>query len=253
MRFVLHIASVLSTALILGCTQKIFIPVSQVRFDTPEANGHRNTAVAINLRPSHKAIYLTDDYKTIPVNTLNPVIADTYEQRVVFFETVPIAVDYGFLDDLDIGILLSTFPQVYIKYQLTGVSQASAKKGNISSAIKLRVLQQSSVYNDNGVRQLSVTDLGQDISVSAGYRLTDDVMIYTSLFTQTHKYLGYVNVGSFPGPFNGHFTQNGISAAVHYDITKRSAFDLELVNTTIAAGISSNNSTVYNLRVVVRY
>lgn len=236
-----------------ACSAKI--PISQDRFDIPEAVGAHNLTVSVGVAPQFYELELSPNYTTTMVNTTNPNILigpKTLSDSISIFA---FDVGYGVNDNFEIGVSSSKLQAVYFKYQLVGKPQSQAKKGNFSLAIIVAPLFAMHGDVQSVTTSYDYSSAGVDLSALIGYRTADWVLVYGGSYFSKSHYAGTVRGGPvIPSyAYSGNYSTQGVTLGAHFNLNKRLYLSIERIWSQLHAGTSSYGNIFWGIRMGYRW
>ena len=172
---------------------------------------------------SPKNLELSSNYRSVPVDVLSPAINGDVELKM--------QIKLGLTDYWDVGIgpvfssrqrnasgvsdtATIALESIHTQLLLFGENHTKSKAGNFSVSLALATgLSRTSFTSSSGVGKF-FTDTGFfDRAILAGYRISDDILIYTSLFGVDYNYSGERDGYSYE-TFNGTAQASGNSIGI---------------------------------------
>lgn len=186
----------LSAVLLSGCTSLTMqLPTS--RLDSPEVLGAGSRRFEMGLgSSSHKNVIFTDDASKRPPDLSKP--------RIELNEPLSGHLGLGVFENFEVGVRTSVGPSPWRfigKLQLLGDSREKAKSGNFSLALTGGIgFAVSNLRGDQNGRfgpgghnwAASVRLFMTEAALIAGYRLTDELLVYAGGFHAHHTINGRI-------------------------------------------------------------
>jgi hypothetical protein len=227
MRLGARIAVFVVVMLAAGCGINAHLPAS--RLETPETYG-RPLAFGVDLGvQGSNSLSLTSDYTISPVDTDEP----TYTRST----GVKIGASVGLAERFDLALKTAWDSPLLLqgKYQLLGDPQGTAKQGNSSLAVTAAIgnHNQGGESDDTfsgGDDAYSMNAYMADASVIAGYRFSDNGLVFGGPFVQQYWISGTHTLDGAPEvAYDLDAQQYGVNLAIAFTINRIFQLTVEAV------------------------
>lgn len=247
--------------LFLGaCSYPIKIPVTQTRYDLPEARGDGKFGLTVGERNQEYRLILTPDAATTAMDTANPIIEVNDENLApalsvsgVYYQ---IDRDYSFLrpniglgisDRWEIGYKHNRQPSLYAKWQFLGEPQSRAEAGNFSMAVMLSGNWYQLDESVSGSYSVTMENVGADVSLITGIRITRNLLAYVNAFAGASSFHGdhYSLALGGTSSFKGNYRVAGGALGIGWQFGDHVNLGIEAVNSTLTSGNSQRNKNFF--------
>ena len=248
---------ILCAVVLSACSGPLRMHVQQNRYELPEITGQKKLALDISEHFDEYSITFTERISDYPVDTETPKIEkvdpDSYEGSDTELE---LGVRYGINDQVEISGSLGNYLTLSAKMKLSGKPRSEAVAGNFSTAISAAF--SASKNDDDGDFEDDGNTIDSsfwDASLLGGYRITDSVLIYSSLFYTKYEYDIHVeplSINQNRTRFSGDAEVNGINVGVNIDINRYFYITLETLRSTLKTGKVDESESFYGLNLGFR-